>query len=320
MSARSSFAKLRARVRAWLRPPRQLSVTRLGWVYLVLTGGVGLGALNTGNNLLYLVLGMLLSVIVLSGVLSERALRDVRVRRLVPDGAFAGETFPLRYEVRRTDGTAFALSLVELTEGIAARAFVPVVAEAEPVVVRADAVAKRRGPLRLVRLKLSTIFPLGLFEKSREFDLEDVLVVFPKKGFACEPNADLHGETRGDAGNPRHRDGTGDLLGLKELSPLEDARRVHWKKSAAVGKLLKTEREREDRRQYTLSVDARLGADALDRACEEAAAMTRLLIGRGHEVGLEAGRRRLRPGAGPGQERRVLTALAWVGFDEEPRA
>ncbi len=307
------------RLLAWVRPPRQLSVTRLGWVYLVLTGGVGLGALNTGNNLLYLMLGLLLAVIVLSGVLSERALRDVRVRRLVPDGAFAGETFPLRYEVRREAGTAFALLLEERTAGLVARAFVPLVTMAEPVVVRADAVAKRRGPLRLGRMRVSTLFPLGLFEKSREFTLEDVLVVFPKKGFACEPDADVHGETRGDAGNPRHRDGTGDLLGLKELSPQEDARRVHWKKSAAVGKLLKTEHEREDRRQYTLSVDAKLSPDALDRACEEVAAMTRLLIGRGHEVGLEAGRRRLRPGAGLGQERRVLTALAWVGFDEGTR-
>ena len=63
------------RLKAALRPPRTLKVTRMGRTYLVVTFGVGLGALNTGNNLLYLVLGLLLSVIILSGVLSERCLR-----------------------------------------------------------------------------------------------------------------------------------------------------------------------------------------------------------------------------------------------------
>ncbi|HZN92979.1 MAG TPA: DUF58 domain-containing protein, partial [Myxococcales bacterium] len=70
------------RARRWLRPPRTLKTTRTGRTYLVLTLGVGFGALNTGNNLLYLLLGLLLSMIVLSGVLSERALRDLQVRRV----------------------------------------------------------------------------------------------------------------------------------------------------------------------------------------------------------------------------------------------
>ena len=47
----------------------------MGRTYLVVTFGVGLGALNTGNNLLYLVLGLLLAMVVASGVLSERCLR-----------------------------------------------------------------------------------------------------------------------------------------------------------------------------------------------------------------------------------------------------
>ena len=42
---------------------------------------VGFGAINTGNNLLYLLLGMMLALILLSGVLSETTLRKLRVRR-----------------------------------------------------------------------------------------------------------------------------------------------------------------------------------------------------------------------------------------------
>lgn len=306
------------RLRPHLRPPRTLKATRAGSTYVVLTFGIGLGALNTGNNLLYLVLGFLLAVIVMSGVLSERVISGLRVRRLVPDGAFAGEPFALRYEVSRAHGRSFALKLSEATAALEGWAWVPVVTAAEPVVVRADLVAARRGPLRLTRLRLTTAFPLGLFEKSRVLEVEDLLVVYPRRGFACVPPASAEGRLSSEAGSPRRRDGTGDLLGLRELAPGEDARRVHWKKSAAVGKLLKVEREREDRRQYTLRVDPGAPPAELDRACEETAAVTQLLLSEGHEVGLIAGKRRLRPAAGPGQEKRVLSALAWAGFEEDP--
>ena len=46
--------------RAWWRPPRKLKFTREGKYFLGITLGVGFAAINTGNNLLYLLLGMLL--------------------------------------------------------------------------------------------------------------------------------------------------------------------------------------------------------------------------------------------------------------------
>ena len=306
------------RIRRLLRPPRQLKITKLGRTYLVLTVGIGLGALNTGNNLLYLVLGFMLSIIVLSGVLSERAIWDVKLKRLLPDGAFAKEPFALRYEVTRQKGRAFALKLREADGSIEGWAWVPLLSEGEPLTVRAEAVANRRGPHRLSLVEISTAFPLGIFEKSRLIKLDDLLVVFPRRGFSCPPLEADAGRQAGDGGNPRLRDGNGDILGLRDLGDREDARRIHWKKSASIGKLVKVEREREDRRQFTLRVDAGLPSDALERACEETAAATQQLLSEGHEVGLHTGVRRIRPGAGPGHERRLLTALAWVGFTEPP--
>src|SRR5260221_717820 len=81
----------------WWRPPRTLKVSPSGRVFLILTVGIGLGALNTGNNLLYLLLGLQLATIVASGVLSESVLRGLRVRRLGTDAAFAQEPFAWRW-------------------------------------------------------------------------------------------------------------------------------------------------------------------------------------------------------------------------------
>lgn len=313
----------RERLRRWFRPPRTLRVTRIGRNYLILTFGVGLGALNTGNNLLYLVLGLLLSTIVISGILSERCLRHLKVRRVGTDGAFAGEPFAYRYAVSRQKGASFALVLSE-TEGLSGHekvavpgeAFVPYVEAGTEVVVRTDLVAPRRGPLRLTGLKVTTTFPLGLFAKSRVLELSDLVVVYPRRGFACADPPEREQGHIGDAGNPRRRDGTGELLGLRELVPGEDAHRVHWLKSAAAGKLLRVERAREERRQFVMALPSGAAGEQLDRRCEEVAAQAHRLLSQGHEVGLESGTTRLRPAAGPGQERRILSALAWAGFEE----
>ena len=289
----------------------------MGRTYLVVTFGVGLGALNTGNNLLYLVLGLLLSVIILSGVLSERCLKDLSVRRIGMDGAFAGEPFAFRWGITRGKGHAFALTLSEVDSPLTGQGGVGYLPAGVEHVVRADLTAPRRGPLKLSGVRVTTTWPLGLFAKTRVFRQEGTLLIYPRRGFACgDPGEAAVGHV-GEANNPYRLDGTGDVAGLRELGENEDARRVHWLKSASVGKLLRVEREREERRTYILEVRSGLEGDALERRCEEVAAQAHRLIEAGHEVGLELPTHTLRPGAGNGQERGILRALAWLGFEEQ---
>lgn len=295
----------------------RLSVTKTGRTYLVLTLGVGLGALNTGNNLLYLVLGVLLSMIIVSGVLSERALRRLRVRRLGTEAAYAGEPFAFRWAVECEAGAAFALTLAEDHEELQGHGTLAYAGAGQEQVVRGDLQAPRRGPFQLTGIKVTTVFPFGLFAKTRLIPSSGVLVVYPRRGFACADPPERDMGPAGEAGNPRRSDGNGDLLGLRELADGEDARRIHWKKSAAAGKLLRVEREREERRSHVLHVEPGLTGDGLERRCEEVAAQAQRLFGRGDEVGLETGSTRLRPGAGPGQHRRLLRALAYLGYGEE---
>lgn len=300
----------------WSGPRRRLKVTSTGRTYLLITVGVGLAALNTGNNLLYLVLGFLLSVILLSGVLSERMLRELQVKRLMPSGAFAFESFPLRYEVIHPTGRAFAVRVSESEPRLKGSAWISTLAPDEARVATSEVTAPRRGPLSLQDIEVSTLFPFGLFEKTRLIAVPAQLLIFPRRGFNCEPQRNAPGHAIGNAGSSRFRDGGGDLLGLRELMPTEDARRIHWKKSAAVGKALTTEREREERRQYTLRLSVEQPLPALDAACEELAAEMSHLLDQGHEVGLHAGHRKLRPGSGAEHERRLLCALALAGFEE----
>jgi len=280
-----------------------------------MTLGVGVAALNTGNNLLYLVLGLLLSAIVASGILSELSLRGIEVRRLGTDGAFANEPFVFRWAISRQKGWSFALSFSEEGAPLVGEGWINHLSAGSEQVVRGELRAARRGPVTLTGIKVSTSFPFGLFIKGRVIRQRDLLVVYPAR---IPSSASLPPHARpkpvGEISNPRQGGGNGDLLDLRELSPGDDSRRIHWVKSAGAGKLLRAVREREEGDGFTLRLETDLPSERLDRRCSEIAALADRLLQRGCEVGLEGAAGEVRPGRGPLHQRRILEALAWAGF------
>jgi uncharacterized protein (DUF58 family) len=310
--------KLKKRLLALLSPQRVLSITRLGRVYLLMTVGIGIGALNTGNNLLYLVLGLMLSTIIVSGVLSERIIWRIGVRRRLPDAVFAREPFTLRYEVSTTRGFAFAVRVKEADTAQTPEAVAAIITPNTPSILRVTAQLPKRGPHHLSAVEVSTTYPLGLFQKKRTLLLDDQLLVLPARGFYCQIPDTSQGRTEGLDAQRHTSTGRGDFLGLKELQPFDPAKDIHWKKSAAVGKLLRIERSPEQRRLFNLTVQEHHLGEPLERNCEEVAALARRLLQQGHLVGLTTPTRRIAPHSGAVQERRLLEALALVGYEASP--
>src|SRR5262249_24645450 len=60
---------------------------------------VAIAALNTGNNLLHIVLGAMLSAIAISGIASAATLRKLELDVAVPQNAFAGRPVSLRVKL-----------------------------------------------------------------------------------------------------------------------------------------------------------------------------------------------------------------------------
>ncbi len=73
-----------------LRESFDYDVTRAGIVYVLVTLVIGIAALNTGNNLLYIVVAAMLAAIVVSGYVSALVLRYIELDVHVPEHVFAG--------------------------------------------------------------------------------------------------------------------------------------------------------------------------------------------------------------------------------------
>src|SRR5271167_621101 len=245
---------------AWrqrLRPPRRLRFTREGKFFVGITLGVGFAAINTANNLLYLLLGMLLALIVVSGIMSELSLRDLTVVRRLPLRAQVGRAHLVEIEVFNHKGRtpSYAIEVEDLRAGQPAdkRCFFLKISPRS-----AQVAAYRRTPIRRGRdvhvgFRIATRFPFGLFEKSREVRSAGELVIYP----AVDP-VQLPAPLGGRGQGPQSLVGRGqgdDFLGLRVMRVGEDPRDIHWRKTAAMGETVIRDRAREARPDVTLMLD-----------------------------------------------------------------
>ena len=73
-----------------VREAMDYDVTRAGLIYILITVVIGIAAINTGNNLLYVVVAALLSAILVSGIASALVLRSLTLDVHLPEHVFAG--------------------------------------------------------------------------------------------------------------------------------------------------------------------------------------------------------------------------------------
>jgi uncharacterized protein (DUF58 family) len=72
-----------------LREAMDYEVTRPGMIYMLITVVIGIAAINTGNNLLYVVVSSLLAAIIVSGIASAVVLQSLELDVLLPEHVFA---------------------------------------------------------------------------------------------------------------------------------------------------------------------------------------------------------------------------------------
>jgi uncharacterized protein (DUF58 family) len=330
------------------RPRRRFPPTREGWWFLVATVLIGLGAVNAGLNLLFLVWGMMLFLILASGVLSELGLRGLDVRRSPPPAIHAGTPYLMGITLtnRKRRLPSFSIEVEDLVGGrpIEKRCYFLKLPAGRTQETAYRHVLPRRGRHRLSGLRVSTKFPFGLIQKSRDAADPIDLVIYP----ALVPisPALLRG-LPAILGQGRHkaRRRHGDFFGLRDFRPGDDPRDIHWRTSAKRGVPFVRENEDDEGLEATVILDnalppevasgsgaaggdperAKLDAAAFETAVSQAASVGLELLHRGLRVALVLRGGAVPADAGPAQATRLLRALALVeqvpaSVPLEPRA
>src|SRR6266568_7054396 len=177
----------------WIGYKMEYRVTFEGWIYL---GGiilVALAALNTGNNLLFLILASLMAIVLMSGILSSITLSGITMRLVLPEHMFAGQPVRAMVELENEKLTLPSFSL--RVEAAKAKNDQPVALLDTPVyfpyLPKQDRVQQtipvtfpHRGVYHQEAFRIVTRFPFGFLRKSRQLSLKTQALVYP----SVEPN------------------------------------------------------------------------------------------------------------------------------------
>ncbi len=259
----------------WISRNRSIRLTSEGTRFLLFTLAVGVAAINTGNNLLYLLLAMMLSLIVISGVLSELCLRRLEFHRYLPDYLVANEpaTAILSIANRKLRLPSFSLRIMDVVDGkdLERGLHLSHLPAQSSTLLSYPLLLARRGPYRLEGIRVLTPFPFGLFLKKALYVAEQVVLVGPEiKPLPDDVFFELTGDGQGGA-LPRRGHGV-DLYNLRLYRPGDDSRAIHWMTTARTAQLTVKETAAEEQRRVTLVLST-IAPDSHDEQFERAVSL-----------------------------------------------
>jgi uncharacterized protein (DUF58 family) len=304
--------------RAWrrLRAWRRIHFTAGGLAFTLGTFAVGFAAMNTGNNLLYLLLGSMLGFITVSGWLSEQAIRGLRIERRFTHAVTVGHDFRLTYEVTNLKRTLPSLAVEIIEAGLPNRAFVAHVPPRGTVTARSVNSFVRRGIYPLRTVTLSTSFPFGLFRKERDLEIPGEVIVWPRTDRRVREPSVGGGRARRTGLSARGTAGSrGEYRSLRGYRPGDDPKDIHWRSTARLREPVIREYERDGAVTRWICLDTRHDpGDAAEVAIEVAASLASQAVAARSPFALAAGSAVLEPGEGPVHLERALELLARVDF------
>jgi uncharacterized protein (DUF58 family) len=284
----------------------RLGVSRAGALFIVFTIAAGAVAVNSGNNLLFLLVAAVLALFAVSGILAYINIQGLLASLALPEEVFAGHPATVSLELtnaKRWFGS-YLLACGDDGDGH----------------VITDLPAGRTGKLpfrktfsdrgygTIGEITLMSEFPFGLVRRGGTFTPPASCLVFPRP-LAVSWKMIEDAEREGDESEFRRAGVGGDYRGLRDYQQGDNIARVDWKGWLRHRRLLTKEFESEGAAPVTFSWDGVPGPDSESRI-GQLTWLVRTSFRRGRAVGLVLPDRSFPPAGGSSHRRALLTALA----------
>jgi uncharacterized protein (DUF58 family) len=262
----------------WIVYQIDYKLTREGIIYLGAVFILVLAAVNTGNNMLFMILACALAGILISGVLSRAVLTGVNLHFDMPEHIFAEQPVLAEVELQNEKQMlpSFSLRVVGhakkdpkgstktgASEILSKPVFFPYIPRMSSSRQKVEVTFPRRGVYHQDAFGIRTRFPFGFFEKTRIVDSNLEIVVYPRIT-ETDPFYEVLPLLSGEMAS-QFRGRGHELHSLRQYTSTDSARFVDWKVSARAGHLMVREFAREDERRVLLVFDPYVGpAPAVD--------------------------------------------------------
>src|SRR3954453_15076225 len=242
-------------------------LTRIGTAFVIFTVVIGFAAINTGNNSLYIGLCFMLGCLLLSGIASKDGLKQLVIEFDGVDEAWAMRPAHGRLRIINNSRIWNVRDVIVTSADVDAPLCIALIPRRSEIVAHVMFRFRRRGLVQLTRIDLYTRYPFGFFLKKRRPHLTGDVIVFPRLLGEDTPRdrfrpvqGDLHSSNRIGGGNEIHS--------FRDYVRGDSLRRVHWKKSASIGRWVIKQNEMETGRSVHIVVDPFRPADVSEESFE----------------------------------------------------
>lgn len=215
--------------------PRVIRITKAGWLYIILTLFLGFAAVNTGNNLLFLIVSAFLSFMGISGFFGKRNLSGLDIRIDPPEEIYATTMVPIKVTLRnrRKLLPAFLITVRVMDTEV----LFPFVDTQETASRYLTLSFHKRGRMLISDIHICSVFPFNFFVRCRRVPAEVETIVFPRT-IRCDLFDTFVREQRQRGEKNTDRVGyDADLISLRDYITGDPLKYIHWKASAKTDQL-----------------------------------------------------------------------------------
>ena len=280
-------------------------------MYVAFTLLLGVSAVNTGNNLLFLIVAAMLAFMAVTGVLGWLNIRGILVGVRLPDEVYAGtETLvSVRIENRKKILPSFLITATVSGKPTSFILLHPGKEQTGSLLLS----FMTRGNQSVQRAVISSPFPVNFFVRFTLVPVPESFPVFPAPRRLAVP---VQGG-KPDAGEARAAASSGydgDLAKISDYRGGEPLKLIHWRLSAKHEVFKVKELTATADQPLLLELDLIPGRDLEERLSFCAYLVNHLVKG-GRPVGLKLGERVIGPAATRSHRLKLLGELALYGKD-----
>lgn len=269
-------------------------MTRLGWHFAFVGTFAMVGGAIRGFNLPLVLAGLIIGALLTHWRLGRHTIEAIKCRRRLPEEAFVGQSFPVRFLVTnhsrwipawliRIDDridtstgadkrplakrpTFFSMPVWREPASGLASCGVGAIARRRTVVATYDCVASKRGCYEFGPLTISTGMPLGLISVAQVDSERQSICVYPELlPLRRDWRRRLQSRSGGMATTARRSGANdGDFFGLRSWQAGDSRRWIHWRTTARIGEPAVRQFEQQRRFDLCVLVDAFWPTDAFD--------------------------------------------------------
>lgn len=157
---------------------KPITFTKAGWFYIIVTIVLGFAAVNTGNNLIFIIVSFLLAMMAVSGFYGKRNINNIRINFRLPAEIYAGSPCLMKLKADNTKhflDSYFLKIVLEKSE-----TFFDKIRRQGRKEGKISLTFEKRGINHIDGILLYSRFPFNFFIRCKKVPVNEEVLVFPK--------------------------------------------------------------------------------------------------------------------------------------------